>query len=236
MPAPNPEMESESIRLNGEGFTNTQIGEMLGIPRKSVGYYLSKRNLKSARVNQKIVMVDDVNAECTKCGKVLLRADLPWGRVTTKPYQLSYCRRCLTEQVVRNTKRSIPQYLMHRHRAIKAKCQQADVPFDLPGGYLADLYEKQKGLCFYTDEEMKVYFGTKKSGARRNSLSVDKILPEVGYIPGNIVLCIARANSVKHDCTIQEIRNWMPGWYARIIQLWKEEGVPYELVPGWEEQ
>lgn len=113
----------------------------------------------------------------------------------------------------------MPQYLKHRQRAIKARCIEKGVEYDLPGAYLADLYEKQKGLCFYTDEPMKVYFGTKRSGARRDSISVDKVIPERGYVVGNVVLCIERANRIKNDCTLEEMSRWMPDWYSRVQEL-----------------
>lgn len=220
-----PEQKKQAITLNGEGFAHFQIGEMLGVDRKVVATYLQSRGLKSPYISSNIIDLGNGMVECTKCGRELPREELPWGRVTKWPYQLSYCRQCTTAAAVANSRKSLPQYLKHRQRALKSRARESGIPYELPGGYLAELYERQGGKCFYTDEEMKVYFGTKQTGARRDSLSVDKIIPERGYVVGNVVLCIARANAVKHDCSLMELSRWMPGWYRRIIKFWKSMGV-----------
>lgn len=36
--------------------------------------------------------------------------------------------------------------------------------------------------------------------------SLDKIIPSLGYVPGNIMVVSRRANSIKHDATAEEIR------------------------------
>lgn len=226
-----PEQKDQAQLLHGEGLNHSRIAEKIGSHRKAVSKYLVSQGLRSTFERARIIDLGDGMVQCTKCGRELPREELPWGRVTTDPYQLSYCRRCLTEASVANTRKSVPQYLKHRQRAIKAR---STAPFDLPGGYLADLYERQGGRCFYTDEPMQVYFGTGRSGSRRDSISVDKIVPERGYVVGNVVLCIERANRVKNDCTLAEMAQWMPGWHARVIALWDEIGIPTEIVPGWD--
>lgn len=221
-----PQQKKQAVTLNAEGFGHFQIGEMLGVSRKAVGTYLNGQGLKSPYTSSTIIDIGNGMVECTKCGRELPREELPWGRVKKWPYQLSYCRQCCTALVVANSRKSIPQYLKHRHRSVKSRARETNTPFDLPGGYLADIYARQGGRCFYTDEEMKVYFGTKQTGARRDSLSVDKIVPELGYVVGNVVLCIARANTVKHDCTLEEVARWMPDWYRRIVAFRGEVGSP----------
>lgn len=229
-----PEQKDQARLLNGEGLTNVEIGERLGVDRKTVGSYFGKQGIRSPYVRSKIIDLGNGMVRCTKCDRELPREELPWGRVTTDPYQLSYCRKCATAAVVANIKKSVPQYLKHRQRAIKARARDSGVPYDLPGGYLADVYERQGRTCFYTDEPMQMYFGTKQSGGRRDSISVDKIIPERGYVVGNVVLCIERANRVKNDCTLDELARWIPAWHARVIALWDEIGIPTEVVPGWD--
>ena len=228
------EQKQLAVALNAEGMTNIEIGERLNVNRKTVGNYFAKQGIRSPYVRTRIIDLGGGKVQCTKCGRELPREELPWGRVTTNPYQLSYCRQCLTESAVANTRKSVPQYLKHRQRAIKSRALESGVPYDLPGGYLADLYEKQGRACFYTDEPMQVHFGTRYSGSRRDSLSVDKIVPERGYVVGNVVLCIDRANRIKNDCSLDEMAQWMPGWHARVIALWDELGIPVEVVPGWD--
>lgn len=39
-----------------------------------------------------------------------------------------------------------------------------------------------------------------------NSPSLDRIVPELGYVPGNIVVVSMRANRAKNDLTVAEMR------------------------------
>jgi hypothetical protein len=39
-----------------------------------------------------------------------------------------------------------------------------------------------------------------------NSPTLDKIIPTLGYVPGNVVVVSARANRLKSDATIEELR------------------------------
>ncbi len=42
-----------------------------------------------------------------------------------------------------------------------------------------------------------------------------------GYTLGNVVLCTYRANSIKRDVSLDELREWMPGWYDRLVSAGK---------------
>ena len=77
-------------------------------------------------------------------------------------------------------------------------------------------FNKQHGLCFYTDIKLKMGIG--KNGKEKDAFSIDKIIPEKGYTVGNIVLCTRRTNTVKSDLTLEEIKLWMPEWYMRLAK------------------
>lgn len=36
--------------------------------------------------------------------------------------------------------------------------------------------------------------------------SLDKIIPALGYVPGNVMVISRRANAIKHDATLQELQ------------------------------
>ena len=61
-------------------------------------------------------------------------------------------------------------------------------------------------------------------GSNPNQLSVDRIIPELGYIKGNIVLCTQKVNLVKNNLTLREMSEWTPGWYGRVIQKFEDDG------------
>lgn len=100
-----------------------------------------------------------------------------------------------------------------RTNKIKLRASTAGIPYDLDAGFLSHLWDEQKGLCFYTDYDMVGAWG---SGLSINSLSVDKIIPELGYVKTNVVLCTQRANTIKNNMTLDEMKLWMPTWHARI--------------------
>jgi hypothetical protein len=52
-----------------------------------------------------------------------------------------------------------------------------------------------------------------KKGGGDNSPSLDRIEPERGYVPGNIIVISNRANRLKSDATIEELRS-IASFYA----------------------
>jgi hypothetical protein len=44
-----------------------------------------------------------------------------------------------------------------------------------------------------------------RKGGCDQSPSLDRIVPELGYVPGNIVVISRRANRIKNDATIEEL-------------------------------
>lgn len=44
-----------------------------------------------------------------------------------------------------------------------------------------------------------------RKGGCDQSPSLDRIVPELGYVPGNIVVVSRRANRIKNDATIEEL-------------------------------
>ncbi|QOC54153.1 hypothetical protein [Caulobacter vibrioides] len=44
-----------------------------------------------------------------------------------------------------------------------------------------------------------------RKGGCDNSPSLDRIVPEFGYVPGNIVVVSRRANRIKNDATLEEL-------------------------------
>lgn len=105
---------------------------------------------------------------------------------------------------------------LNRHcTMIKNRAKHAVLAFNLTTDYLLMLFQRQNGLCFYSDQPISVEVG---KGSRWEQLSLDRIKPELGYTQGNVVWCTRRINTIKNDVTLGEMKDWMPGWYQRIIQ------------------
>lgn len=54
-----------------------------------------------------------------------------------------------------------------------------------------------------------------KRGGGDNSPSLDRIKPELGYVPGNIIVISNRANRLKSDASIEELRS-IASFYATL--------------------
>lgn len=54
-----------------------------------------------------------------------------------------------------------------------------------------------------------------RRGGGDNSPSLDRVIPERGYVPGNIIVISNRANRLKNDATIAELRD-IASFYATL--------------------
>ena len=153
---------------------------------------------------------------CTKCGEVKPIDEFYKQRSNAKyPYRLSYCKRCksLQSQLYRVSSPEI--YIRENINRTRRRCKKKDVTFEITYDYAYSQYLRQNKLCFYTDKEMLI---KALNGLSHESMSLDKIIPELGYVEGNIVWCRNKINTVKNNLSLEEIEEWMPGWYERIMR------------------
>lgn len=80
--------------------------------------------------------------------------------------------------------------------------KSSNVPSDLTVDYLVDLYYSQQGLCYYSGAHMII--GWIDGKVQPNTLSLDKIIPEKGYVKGNVVWCTYLVNTMKQNSSEEE--------------------------------
>ena len=80
----------------------------------------------------------------------------------------------------------------------KNRAKQSDIPFNLE---LTDIVIPEKCPLLGIPIEIQP-----KKGYHPNSPSLDKIIPEKGYIKGNVWVISNRANTLKNDATLQELK------------------------------
>ena len=86
-------------------------------------------------------------------------------------------------------------------------CIKRGLPFDLTPEYLEDIWTD---VCPVLGVGMDIL-------SHKDDLyapQLDRIKPEVGYIEGNVVWLSRRANNIKGNATIEELKsvlNWMKG-------------------------
>lgn len=72
-------------------------------------------------------------------------------------------------------------------------------PFDIDADYMYDLYKSQKGLCALTGWKMQI------EGNTNLKMSIDKIIPDLGYIKGNVQWTLFCANRAKGDMLYSDL-------------------------------
>lgn len=107
---------------------------------------------------------------------------------------------------------TLEKYFHDRVISIKRRCDSNGTIFNLTRENLVELYEKQQGLCHYTGIKMNVSGKISKRGnAEPLALSVDKVIPELGYVVSNIVLCVNAVNIFKGNQEMGEFFNIIKG-------------------------
>lgn len=60
-----------------------------------------------------------------------------------------------------------------------------------------------------------LFRATGRSGQTENSPTLDRVLPEKGYVRGNVIVISNRANRLKSDASIEELRD-IASFYATL--------------------
>ena len=87
----------------------------------------------------------------------------------------------------------------------KGRAKKAGIPFDLSEKYLKDIWT---GVCPVFGTRLSMPLATKRTDVDVTSAhqpSLDRILPERGYVEGNVVWMSRRANVIKSNATSAEI-------------------------------
>ncbi len=87
------------------------------------------------------------------------------------------------------------------YHSCKSRAKKNGIPFDLDAEYIAKLLN---------ESEKCPLLGIPYDDGRYTQ-SLDKIIPELGYIKGNVWAVSYRANSIKNDASIDELRMIVEG-------------------------
>lgn len=207
------EIEKQLIDLHSQGLSNKEISKILICTSNTVTRRLRLLNLKTNNPAKKLNIIDSENAKCSRCNEVKAINKFERIHVNSKyETRISYCSSCRVRQS--KTRDKNIEVAMHiRYHNIKSRAKRENIFFSLTKGHISDVYTNQQGKCFYTDIPLNY---NDDAVSVEFILSVDKIIPSLGYIDGNIVLCTRRANTIKSNQSLSEMRKWMPNWYKRI--------------------
>jgi hypothetical protein len=98
----------------------------------------------------------------------------------------------------------------HACRTAERRAKSKNVPFDITTPYLTDIYPADD-LCPVFNTKLE-WGGGSDEKSKDNSPSLDRIIPELGYVEGNVVWISNRANILKRDATweeLQKVASWL---------------------------
>lgn len=138
------------------------------------------------------------NCKCENCGKDYYLKPSRLGKSL-----LHFCSQSCRTEYIKSHPEMIPTYKnrdsvsdFFYKKFIRSKfgARKRGVAFsdDLTPEYLIDLWNKQRGLCYYTGIPMSF-----DPNDELRLVSVDRIDSKKGYEPGNLVLCTYAFNSFK---------------------------------------
>ena len=201
------------------GLMNREIAIVAGCHHRTVAKYLRRMGLVSNLARGvPPERVDDTHSRCRRCREVQLDDQFPFVRGRVDARRLSICRSCRAKDARAALGDSPESYFNDRHRRMRngergSRPNRQGLAYDLPDGYLVALWHWQAGRCFYTDKPMKMGLG---AGHDPLGVSIDRVDPHRGYVVGNVVLCCGRVNSIKSDVSLEELAEWMPGWFEQV--------------------
>ncbi len=88
---------------------------------------------------------------------------------------------------------------------LKAKCKKLDLEFNLDIEYLKNIYPKNN-ICPVLNIEFIDTIGNKSR--KFNTLSIDRIDPNKGYIKGNVMFMSELANRMKTNANKEQLHNF----------------------------
>ena len=96
----------------------------------------------------------------------------------------------------------------------RKRAKKNNIPFNLTEDYLKSIYPSDM-ICPVLGFEMSV--GLDENGRPDTSPSLDRIIPEKGYVQGNVVVVSTRANVIKSNATPEEIRK-VADFYEKVFE------------------
>ena len=135
--------------------------------------------------------------ECRGCNQVL-----PISSFSIKQYNRDgYDHRCRTCNSSTWYNRTTDD---HRKRLlltrVKSKCKKRDIPFNLT---YDDIIIPD--TCPILGIPLMFGNALKRASPTDNSPSLDRVIPSLGYVKGNVVVISQRANRIKNDSSLEEL-------------------------------
>lgn len=111
--------------------------------------------------------------------------------------------RILARNRIKN--RTLDGWSTNARSGCKTRAARQNVVFKLSKDYLKSIFPED-GCCPFCFTKMEIGHNN-----IRNSPSVDRLIPELGYVPGNVMVICFRCNSIKSDASVAEVEKVLAG-------------------------
>ena len=197
--------------------------------RKCLGILNSKKYSKKIKV------------DCNNCGKEIEYKKSAYDKIKNHTCSL----KCSSElksklysqghnpSAIKITHLSDIERVMHKRiPTYKSRAFQKGWDFDLDYEYLTELYENQKGKCYYTNLKMNY----EKGPMTFDTMSLDRVDPSKGYIKDNVVFCLNCINMLKSDHSMEDFKTIFRSIAmsekftisTRVKKLYEDSKLPYK--------
>lgn len=173
--------------------------------------------------------ISTVKLECKNCGKQFEKMKSEYNRRINKGINNFYCSlECVGLADFKNNPDKFKPFKEINAKRIKKYCgsrKDQYSPFkyhsnkarsrskargevtNVTSEYLKELWEKQDGICPYTNMKMDLSKTSTDKDIKKNPVkaSLDRIDPKIGYFQGNVEFVCYCVNVMKNDFTKQEI-------------------------------
>ena len=195
---------NESLTFNEFGYNSSELSQGSNKPVKCVcsecGITANKIYRRS-NTKHRCKSIIDGKKKCFKCKNVKVTDEFSKNRSTFDGFQ-KCCKECFSnydsvkkgyEKKNIKYKTNLGTYFSTKTSKLKSKSNDKNMGFDLTTNFLLDLYEKQNRRCFFTNIEIKHNIGCHQ----HDSISVERLDPNKGYVEDNVVLACFAINSFK---------------------------------------
>lgn len=215
----------EEVTINEFGYSSKDLSYGSKKPVKCIceacGLTANKRFRESNRKHICKSIIDG-HKKCFKCKMFKTTDEFSKNRSTLDGYQ-KCCKECFSnyDSVKYNYKKKndtlktdLIVYLRNRTSSLERKSKLKNLEFDLDKEFLYKLYIKQDGKCFFTGLDIKHNIGCHQY----DSISVERLDPNLGYIKTNVVLLSFSVNSFKGMMNENEFKEYLNLVLPKLIE------------------
>lgn len=115
------------------------------------------------------------------------------------------CKDCMREYGHIWKTKSLSRYCRTLLTGIKNRAKQQNLSFDLTWQDLEEQWRDQDGKCFYTGKVLDLSLRMRSRCSPHHEFpSLDRQIPALGYVKGNVVWCLYVVNRMKSNLTHEE--------------------------------